>query len=75
MEWSNSWMMPLNSTKCKVLHLGHKNRGFPYFMDGVPLDNTSLERDLGVQFDAELKFREQAASAVAKATKILAVMK
>ena len=74
-EWSNRWMMPFNRTKCKVLHLGHKNQGFIYSMDGLPLDNTQLERDLGVQVDTELKFREQAASAVAKATQILAMIK
>ena len=47
----------------------------PYSMDCLPLDNTPLERDMRVQIDAELKFREQAASAVAKARQVLAVIR
>ena len=39
------------------------------------LDSTPLEKDLGVLVDADLKFREQASSAVAKATQILAVFR
>ena len=34
-----------------------------------------MEKDLGVYIDSELKFRQQAASVVAKATQILAVIR
>ena len=74
-SWSATWLMPFNQDKCKVLHIGHANQAFQYEMDGVPLGSTSLEKDLGISIDSELKFREQASSAVAKATKILAVIR
>ena len=44
-------------------------------MDGVPLGSTAVEKDLGISIDSELQFGEQASSAVAKATRILAVIK
>ena len=74
-SWSATWLMPFNQGKCKVLHIGQANQAFQYEMDGVPLDSTSVEKDLGISIDSELKFREQASSAVAKATRILAVIK
>jgi len=30
-EWSNTWQMPFNSSKCKVLHFGASNKEFSYF--------------------------------------------
>ena len=74
-RWSNTWLMPFNLSKCKVLHLGRANPGLEYTMSGAMLDSTPLEKDLGVLVDADLKFREQASSAVAKATQILAVIR
>ena len=74
-RWSHTWLMPFNQSKCKVLHFGHANPSYTYTMDGPPLDITDLERDLGVQIDTELKFREHASSAVSKATQILAVVR
>ena len=35
-RWSNTWLMPFNQSKCKVLHLGHTNQGFPYTMGDIP---------------------------------------
>ena len=74
-RWSNTWLMPFNLGKCKVLHLGRANPGLEYTMSGAMLDSTPLEKDLGLLVDADLKFREQASSAVAKATQILAVIR
>ena len=37
-------------------------------------NSTQVEKDLGVLFDSELKFRQQAACAVAKVTQMLAVI-
>ena len=74
-EWSSTWLMPFNRDKCKVLHIGHVNPRFSYTMDGFVLDTSSIERDLGVNIDEELKFREHASMAVAKATRVLAVIR
>ena len=74
-RWSNTWLMPFNRSKCRVLHLGSANQGSIYTMDNTPLDSTPLEKDLGVKVDTELKFREQASAAVNKATQVLAVIR
>ena len=75
MRWSESWQMPFNQGKCKVLHIGRTNQEFQYMLDDSRICSSSLERDLGVHVDSELKFRKQASSAVAKATQILAVIR
>ena len=74
-DWSDSWQMPFNKGKCKVLHVGSGNSAFSFHMSGELLESSPVERDLGVQVDTLLKFREQAAAAIAKATRVLAVIR
>ena len=71
-KWSNAWQMPFNEDKCRIMHIGAGNQDFVFYMGCAQLQSTEVERDLGVSIDALLKFRQQAASAVAKATQILA---
>ena len=73
--WSDSWQMPFNEAKCKVMHVGSGNSAFSFHMRGQLLESTSVEKDLGVHVDTLLKFREQAAAAIAKATRVLAVVR
>ena len=75
MDWSKKWQLCFNPGKCKVLHVGKANNRLIYSMGDSLLDSTDLERDLGVQVDAELKFREHAAAAVSKASQMLAVIR
>jgi hypothetical protein len=57
--------MKLNVGKCKVMHIGHKNPKFMYFMKEVgsgqlhALEKTDLERDLGVYKASDLKSHGQ----------------
>ena len=73
--WSDRWQLPFNEEKCKVLHLGTGNPKLRYTMRGACLEETESERDLGILVDTSLKFRRQAAAAVAKANQILAVIR
>ena len=73
--WSETWLMPFNENKCKVLHIGHSNPSSRYTMRNSQIGVTDVEKDLGVFVDAELKFRRQAAAVVAKATQLLAVIR
>ena len=43
-------------------------------MQGTILKSVTVERDLGILVDSDLKFTEQATSAVSKASQILAVI-
>ena len=44
-------------------------------MDGAEIQVETVERDLGVLMDAQLKFHEHAAAVVAKASQMLAIIK
>ena len=36
--WAEECQMMFNMLKCKVMHLGYKNHGYSYYMDGKELD-------------------------------------
>ena len=58
--WSDKWQLRFNASKCKVLHIGSANPHYKYSMESidgtVQLEETELEKDLGVHTDPELKF-------------------
>ena len=38
--WAKKWGMALNTSKCKVMHIGQKNKNYQYYMDGQALETT-----------------------------------
>lgn len=74
-EWSSQWQLPFNTSKCSVLHVGHSNPGFTYTMAGSIISESDAEKDLGVWTDCDLKFHEQAATAVSRASRVLAMVR
>ena len=70
-SWSETWLLPFNTQKCKSLHLGHGNSKHVYAIQGVHIKQVTEERDLGVVMDEGLKFRRQATEAVSKANRVL----
>ena len=74
-QWSVSWQLPFNEEKCTVLHLGANNGHHRYTMKQATLQGSTVEKDLGVRVDTELKFREQAAQAATKGNQILALIR
>ncbi|GMT07531.1 hypothetical protein PENTCL1PPCAC_29705, partial [Pristionchus entomophagus] len=58
LEWSDIWQLSIASEKCNVLHLGNGNQLSKYYLSGIPIDQKSSMRDLGIQIDNELTFRE-----------------
>ena len=73
--WSLKWMLPLNVAKCSTLHLGTSNPCEAYVIHGAGLQETRIERDLGVLVDDQLKFRDQAATTASRANRILGLIK
>ena len=53
--WAKMWQMKFNVDKCKVMHVGVKNRNFEYEMDGAWLQKVEQEKDLGVIINNDLK--------------------
>ena len=77
--WSNEWQLRFNATKCKVIHLGKKSDPASYSMtsDGkaVTLETIQMEKDLGVNVDADLVFDQHVAIQTKKANKLLGMLR
>jgi hypothetical protein len=80
-DWADTWQMRFNADKCNVLHLGKNNKKQNYDMrkhgssDRVTLGKSSLERDLGVYVDNDLKFSQHIETQVNKANKLLGLIR
>ena len=66
-KWASDWGMQFNEKKCKVIHFGSRNIKYDYEMNGIKLDKSTCERDLGIKIDQTLKPSNQCAEAVRKA--------
>ena len=73
--WADEWQLSFNTAKSKVLHIGRLLHHQKYTMSGAIIEETSTEKDLGVHVDSDLKFRKQAATAVSKASQVMAVIR
>lgn len=71
LAWAEKWQMEFNSTKCKVLHIGRRNREFNYEMEGNWLESVNEEKDLGVWTDRGLTFQKQCLEARNRANRVL----
>ena len=65
--WSNQWLLKFNPSKCKLMHIGH-NLSTEYHMvddigKNVMIEETSLEKDLGIYVSSDLKPSTQCAKA------------
>ena len=69
--WSDRNDMQFNENKCSVLHIGSNNPKFNYSMNGVWLESSDVEKDLGVFVDNRLKFSKQCLDARNKANRML----
>jgi hypothetical protein len=78
-NWSEKMQMQFHPDKCKVMHLGHKNRRANYTLpkgDSThTLEEVTTEKDLGVTIDHELKFTAHTNACVAKANRVLGCLK
>ena len=45
-EWCETWLMKLNVSKCKVMHMGKNNPMATYSMLGTDLETSMCEKDL-----------------------------
>ena len=57
--WAEEWQMMFSVSKCKVMHLGHKNHDYSYYMDTKQLDIVEEEKDLGIVITKDLKVSQQ----------------
>jgi hypothetical protein len=70
-EWASLWGMQFNVEKCKIMHIGHNNPGYDYYMGGVKLKVVEEETDVGVIMQKNLKPTKQCQKAANTATGVL----
>ena len=68
-EWSDTWQLKFNATKCKSLHIGRINSKHKYHMKSgeSEIEQVENEKDIGVTFDDKMKFNIHIADIVKKA--------
>ena len=78
-SWAKEWQLKFNVAKCKVMHIGVKNEKVKLTMsDGakrLELQETELEKDLGIWFNSRLTSQDQVTHAVNKANQILGLIR
>ena len=68
-DWSKTWLLKFNYSKCKVMHVGHSiqteyrmsNNGKEHMVT-----ETDEERDLGVHINKDLKWSTQCSKVASK---------
>ena len=64
--WANRWGFELNATKCSVIQYGPGPK-WSFHINGQPLQQSTVERDLGIMVRADLKWDDQVRAAAQKA--------
>jgi ribonuclease P/MRP protein subunit RPP40 len=79
-KWATEWQMRFHLDKCKVLRIGRGHPDFQYTMckQGEPphtLEESSVEKDLGVFVDNQLSFSKHIQEAISKTNRLLGVIR
>ncbi|PIK46567.1 hypothetical protein BSL78_16576 [Apostichopus japonicus] len=69
------WQMLFNIDKCKVMHIGSSNQKFTYNLNGVELQEVSVERDLGIYIDSSLQPSKHCLEAAKRGNRVLGMIK
>ena len=69
--WADLWGMKFNVAKCKVMHFSLRNPRYSYEMNGVELEESKEEKDLGVTVTNRLSVSTQCAKAAKTANAVL----
>jgi len=73
-NWADRWKMEFNVKKCKLMHFSRDKVNFKYTMKGNTLQETSLEKDLGVVILDDGKTLSQCQYVYNKAISILGMI-
>jgi hypothetical protein len=74
-KWSQTWLLLFNISKCVVMHYGHNNKNYLYNLNNIQLTESDTERDLGVLFNSNLKWKNQVINVSNKANQMLGRIK
>ena len=79
-KWSNDWLLKFNPMKCKIMHCGKSNPKAKYFMKQddsgtYEVEETSVEKDVGVYISNTLKPTYHCQKAAKKGMSALRLLK
>ena len=74
-KWPQTWLLLFNVLKFVDMHNGHNNKNISYYINSIPLAESDTERDLGVLFSTNLKWKNQVFNACIKANQVLGRIK
>lgn len=69
--WTVHWQMPLNDSKCTVLHLGKNNPRLPYKIGLTQVSGVEKQRDLGIVITEDFKWETHINSVIKKANTMI----
>lgn len=72
---TQDWLVKFNIGKCMVMHYGFNNKKSPLFINGQQLITTESERDVGVIFANNLKWKNQVITSVSKANQMMGMIR
>ena len=75
LNWRQDWLIKFNINKYMVMHHGHNNENRHFFTEKRQLHESDTERDLGVIFSTDLKWKNQVLTATNKANQMLGRIK
>ena len=79
LDWSETWQLQFNISKCKVLHIGRRVCGGEFSInvnnDVIGITSCNAEKDLGVMFDTSLSFDAHIHNVVNRANQMLGIIK
>jgi len=74
-RWSEKWLLTFNEEKCATMHIGKNNLKADYTINNRTLNETELEKDLGVFVSHDLNPSQHVAKVAAKANGIIGLVK
>jgi len=70
--WESIWHLNFNPAKCKVVHINlNNNPNLNYIVNGVELEVSAQEKDLGVITHSSLLWNEQIKACISKANRMI----
>ncbi|ELU01614.1 hypothetical protein CAPTEDRAFT_139171, partial [Capitella teleta] len=75
-SWTNSWILHFHPGKCKVMHIEPTETTSKLSIPNSTsiLDETNIEKDLGVMIDNKLTFTQHTTDKINKANKTLGII-
>ncbi len=73
-KWCTTWELPINSSKCAVIHYGKSNIVNTYYINGVIIPKVNEVRDLGILQSNNSKYKTHIQNISKKARKIAGLL-